>query len=168
MVKGKCEIRTCEFIVEDGQHVDDVLAQMHEHWRAQHPTKFFKRATFGDRVVTYNQTWDEVMVNYYGPDWANNRQAEADPYTLQEISNALHYSPEVNAKAKELWDAIQAAAPQRENAEVRRRRNRDRLHRGVGQNVAPQPPIQWIPEAGLAFPVQDNGPELAAENDVEF
>ena len=66
MVQGRCLIYNCDHVVKDGQHIDDVLDKLAQHYRGMHPTKAFYRNNQLENLETYNLTLQEVFDRYWG------------------------------------------------------------------------------------------------------
>jgi len=122
LLRFNCVKPGCDFEIDDGEHVDDVLQKLHEHFRAQHPRSYFEVRDTGFQIQQYNQTLDEFFVTQYGERWADN-PAQVLVRNLRgsvlSQRNVRYYGPELREEARIYVEAAGVPAdPQDANADL--------------------------------------------------
>jgi predicted small metal-binding protein len=113
LLSFKCLKAGCDFAIEDGEHVDDVLDQLRVHYRAQHPTTYFRVGYAGEEIERYNQSLDEFFISQFGPQWEQQGAARLIRHvqsSLLRAANINYYSPALRAAAQAYVDDNAGAA----------------------------------------------------------
>lgn len=111
-------------MIADGQHVDDVVRRMREHFRAQHPNKGFYETRMIEGVEQFNMSLDDWLTRNFGKDWAQRYSPQQMHNSVRQLltaGNELYYSDALLKEANDYLEQNglqQAAAAGNQNAQV--------------------------------------------------
>lgn len=107
MLSFKCLSPGCDFEIEDGEHVEDVLQKLQVHYRAQHPRTYLRVGYICEEIERYNQTLEEFFTNHYGLNWQAQPANHLVRLVQQQIlapNGERYYGPPLRAEAQAYVD----------------------------------------------------------------
>lgn len=70
MIQVNCPFKNCDLPIQEVEHVKAAIHFLEEHYNVVHPRKAFYLESQLNRIERYNEDLNEVMMSYYGENWA--------------------------------------------------------------------------------------------------